>query len=341
VSSDICPAAAVRRGCAVRDPASLWYMDLVIPTAQELGGYLLHAQHPLTRQWVDDAQRMELLSEQCADDVRLATDTELSACRRQRFAPGIPATSLLSRWRSVSDDLTAMMSMRYEGGDPSKPFVDASILSRPLAANDLQALARASADIYGGLRPRYLRLWSAAPVGEFMPTLPDRRYLAASVESLRTGVDAALPRELRLTPASTLRDYEGARSAYHDIDRQHPPHVDQAKLADYAALHESMTAGNLFEVRVDAEWAGYVSVKSKGATLGMPAYVVQELVLASKFRGRGYGAHLTTLVARALADPNRILVGTIHAHNRGAREAAERAGRLDVGGWIQVPLGIR
>ncbi|GAA2756414.1 hypothetical protein [Actinopolymorpha rutila] len=70
----------------------------------------------------------------------------------------------------------------------------------------------------------------------------------------------------------------------------------------------------------------------------MPAYVVQELVLAKGFRGRGLGLHLTTLLARALTDDGRVLVGTIHADNRGAREAAERAGRVDVGGWIQVPL---
>ncbi|HEY6738618.1 MAG TPA: hypothetical protein VI076_07180 [Actinopolymorphaceae bacterium] len=49
-----------------------------------------------------------------------------------------------------------------------------------------------------------------------------------------------------------------------------------------------------------------------GETLGMPGYVVRELILTSHGRGRGYGPHLTTLLARALPDDGRVLIGTIH-----------------------------
>ena len=69
------------------------------------------------------------------------------------------------------------------------------------------------------------------------------------------------------------------------------------------------------------------------------AYVVLELILAEHHRGYGYGRHLSTLLARALPDPSRILIGTIHATNTGARTAALQAGRHDIGGWLQLPLG--
>ncbi|MGQ0483066.1 MAG: hypothetical protein ACT4O0_18820 [Pseudonocardia sp.] len=71
------------------------------------------------------------------------------------------------------------------------------------------------------------------------------------------------------------------------------------------------------------------------AMLGLPAYVVQELVLVPEHRGRGYGSLLTTLVARALPDERPVLLGTIHAENRGALRAAAAAGRIDVGGWLR------
>ncbi|NYH92260.1 hypothetical protein [Actinopolymorpha rutila] len=40
--------------------------DARLPTARELAGYFLAAQHPTTRRWVDDAVRLELLTESCA-----------------------------------------------------------------------------------------------------------------------------------------------------------------------------------------------------------------------------------------------------------------------------------
>ena len=67
------------------------------------------------------------------------------------------------------------------------------------------------------------------------------------------------------------------------------------------------------------------------------------MLLSPAFRGRGYGAHLTTLLARTVlekrpAEPERALSGTIHADNARAYSAALRAGRADVGGWVQLEL---
>ncbi|MFD2082683.1 hypothetical protein SAMN05421678_111131 [Actinopolymorpha cephalotaxi] len=312
-----------------------------LPAARELARCFLAAQHPVTRQWVDDAVRLDLLTANRAEDVTLATDLELAALRARRFAPHLPAETFLNRWTEVEGDLAAMMSMRYEGGDPRLPFVDATVTSRPFTARDLPALAKAGAEAYPALRPRYLRLWSARPVGWFAGTGSDRRFLAGPVAALRAGFERTPPTELTLTPATTLEHYEDAERAYADVDVNHPLHPTQATIADREALAETLAAGMLFDVRVGADWAGYVAVTTTatGDTLGMPAYVVQELVLARRFRGRGFGPHLTTLLARALPDDGRrVLVGTVHSGNRGAREAAERAGRVDVGGWIQVPL---
>ncbi|MET9023790.1 hypothetical protein ABZV93_27830 [Actinopolymorpha sp. NPDC004070] len=309
-----------------------------LPTTRELAGYFLTAQHPLTRRWVDDAVRLDLLTVNRAEDTMLATDLEFAALRARRFAPHLPAETFLNRWTVVEGDLAAMMSMRYEGGDPSLPFVGATVVSRPFTAADLPALAKAGAEAYPELRPRYLRLWSARPAGWFAGTDPDRRFLAGPVAKLRAGFERTPPTELALVPASTLEHYEDAEQAYADVDVNHPLHPTQAAIASRESLANAVAAGMLFDVRFAGEWAGYVAVMTTGDTLGMPAYVVQELILATRFRGRGLGPHLTTLLARALPDDGHILVGTIHADNRGAQDAAQRAGRVDVGGWLQVPL---
>ncbi|GIH08880.1 hypothetical protein Rhe02_69470 [Rhizocola hellebori] len=313
-------------------------MEFGVPTAQQLAEFFLAAQHPLTRRWVDDGARLALLAEQRSDDVLLATDVTVAASRARRFAPRQPAQALLNYWVAAAADLHAMMSIRYQGLDPAKPFVDATVLSRPFTADDMAALAQAAAKTYGTLQPRYLRLWSAAPASRFADTIPDKRFLAAPVTALRAGAGQPVPTGLGLAPASSLEHYTHARAAYDAMATKHPGHPEQAGIADLEDLQDNLANGTLFDVTIDDRWAGYLAVSTNGESLGMPAYIVEELVLATPFRGRGYGPYLTTLLARALPDATRILVGTIHANNQGARHAAERAGRRDIGGWIQLPL---
>jgi GNAT superfamily N-acetyltransferase len=57
-------------------------------------------------------------------------------------------------------------------------------------------------------------------------------------------------------------------------------------------MEESAAAGTLFEVLLEGEWAGYVGAVPEGDTLGMPAWVVQELALAPNARGQGLGRYL-------------------------------------------------
>jgi L-amino acid N-acyltransferase YncA len=313
---------------------------MTVPSARELAECSLERQHPLTRMWVDDATRVDLLTKQHEQlDVLLATDLEIAEARVERLAPGHPAETMLNRWVPVGDDLHAMLSMRYEGMDPAKPFVDATPLTRPLQAGDLPALAAAAADAYGRYRPQYLRLWSAEPVGWLPGTGLDRRFLGAPIELLQP---RDVPPGLALTPAQSLAHYDEAQHAYAAVVLEHPDHSGQSTLQDRENLEETVEAGLLFDITVDGKWAGYSAAMDSGQdTLGLPAYVVRELILAPEFRGRGFGSHISNLLAEALPDHSRILIGTIHAANRGSIQSAIRAGRFDLGGWLQYRLSGR
>jgi L-amino acid N-acyltransferase YncA len=307
------------------------------PTARELAEFSLPAQHPLTRRWVDDELRLDLLTKQHEIDIELLTDPEIARMRIERFAPDRPIEIMFNQWVQVATDQQVMLSMRYEGGDPTKPFVDASALSRPFQVGDLQPVAEAASKYFGSLAPAYLRLWSSEPEGSFPETLPDRRFLAGPLPVLRRAGEP-VPSELTLVKATSLANYELAQAAYDAVDAAHPDHPEQARLQDRDNLESTVKNGFLFEVLVDGSWAGYIGAKLEGQNLGLPAYTVQDIILAATYRGRGYGSHLTTLLARALPDDFPFLVGTIHANNRGARTAALKAGRTDIGGWIQYPL---
>ncbi|MFK4082496.1 GNAT family N-acetyltransferase [Kribbella sp. NPDC020789] len=303
-------------------------------TAAELATYTLERQHPLTRAWVDDETRLQLLTELHEEpDVLLANSLEIAELRAERFAPGQPAESMLNYWLPAGD-LHAMFSMRFEGGDPAKPFVDATAMTRSPHPDDFRALTATALDVYGMHHPRYLRLWTAAPA---LPgTSPDRRFLAAPIRELRP---TDVPPGLELEQAASADHYAEAQQAYDDVDADHPHHVEEAAIQDREDLEEAAETGLLFDVTVHGEWAGYAAavIKPEDA-LGLPAYVVRDLLLTKKHRGNGYGRHLSRLLAAALPDPTQILIGTIHSANQGARTAALQAGRHDIGGWVQLPL---
>lgn len=162
-----------------------------IPTAQQLAAYTLAQQHPATAGWIRPQERLRLLALEHQLDVRMATDLEFAAMRRDQFAPDRPSEDLLNTWEAIADDFGAMLSMRWEGGDPHHPFVDACALSRPVETDeDVRTLRTAARDIFGSFQPHYLRWWSCERAGHHPGTLPDKRFLAGPVRDL---VDADAP----------------------------------------------------------------------------------------------------------------------------------------------------
>jgi GNAT superfamily N-acetyltransferase len=130
-----------------------------------------------------------------------------------------------------------------------------------------------------------------------------------------------------------------AYKAIYDRDLATDP--DRARMAtpeDRDDLVEIAGNGLLFDVRVDGEWAGVIAAELD-ARRGISGAIVRELVLEHRFRRCGIGHQLSMLLAREVPlDDHELLVGTIHAANVGAYRAALRAGRVDVGGEIVIPI---
>jgi hypothetical protein len=98
-----------------------------IPTAEQLAAFSLSQQHPVTTSWCEPDQRLRLLAREHEADVRMATDLDFAAARRDHFGPDVPVETFLNVWETLGD-LSVMLSMRYEGGDAHRPFVDACAL---------------------------------------------------------------------------------------------------------------------------------------------------------------------------------------------------------------------
>lgn len=310
--------------------------EKTLPALAELARYSLQVQHPLTRQWLDDAQRLELLHQEHAFDRQLATDLDIARQRAQHFDVRPPAEAFLNRWVQASDDLEVMLSMRYQGLDVNKPFVDVSITTRPVTEMDLPALLDAALEVYGMFRPLKLRFWSPEPLGHFAGTRPDMRLIAAPTAELR---QRQTPPELTLTPTLDLRHYPQAQEAYAAQAARHPNHPEQARLQSREDMQEAVDAGSMFDVLLNGVWSGYVGTLLE-IKAGLPVHLVQEMLLTPEARGRGYGPYLSTLLAQHLPGDGRVLLGDIHGENLGAQRAAKAAGRHDIGGWswVWIPM---
>lgn len=288
-----------------------------LPTAPQLAAYTFAQQHPATARWIRPQERLRLLAIEHQLDVRMASDLEFAAMRRDRFAPDLPSEDLLNTWETIVDDLGVMLSMRWEGGDPARPFVDACALSRPVKIDEgVRALQSAAWHRFGRFKPQYLRWWSREPAGHYPGTLQDKRFLAAPVHEL-VGTD--VPASLRLTGAEDVDHYDTAREAYAMVDREHPAHPDQATLEPKADLEQLCWAGTLFDVILDGDWCGYFGVE-RGHKLGLDGYKIVELILTERARGRGLGRYLSCLLATELA----------------ARGVPGEA--VIIGGWVRLPF---
>lgn len=302
-----------------------------LPTAAELAHFSLTAQHPLTLNWCPAPERLANLAEEHAFDLQLATDLDLAGKRAEFINVGPPPEAYLNRWVTVRPDLDAMLSIRFKGMDVSKPFVDVSVTSRPVGAADFPWLSAAALRDYGNFHPPRIRVWSAAET--FAGLKPDLRVLAAPLAELRG--EEVTP-ELSLRPTTDHSNYADAQAAYAAVDAAHPKHIGQAGLLSEEDLQDTIDAGTMFDVVWRGRWSGYAGTLPKTKN-GLPAQSVQEMLLAPHARGHGFGASLSTLLARHLPADGRVLSGTIHGENRGAQTAARRAGRHDVGGWWWVP----
>ena len=159
-------------------------------------------------------------------------------------------------------DLSALLSIRFEGRARTRPFVDLSGLSRPWNVADLPALKRASLEVYGVFAPLYLRLFSSAPINALRSLdgsglRRDRRFVAAPVAQL-TNVKTIIPPNLSLRPTEDDRHLAQAEDAYAALDAQYPAHAYQAQVLDAEQLQEAIGAGLMFDVRAGGPGLGRV-----------------------------------------------------------------------------------
>ena len=147
-----------------------------------------------------------------------------------------------------------------------------------------------------------------------------------------------VPAGLSARAPTTLHFYDRYAQVHRDHVAAQPEHALHAHVEEREDLQELLEAGTLFDVLLHDRWVGVVAAEL-GVQHGLRGAIVNELLLDPSVRGRGYGKHLSTLLAQQLPAPDdEFLLGTIHLDNTAAYRSAITAGRRDVGGEIILAL---
>jgi hypothetical protein len=289
------------------------------------------------RDAVDVQARRGALTEELAWWLEVAAqDLDYARSYHQHApVPGAGPEDYLDRWLAVTDDLWVLAGPRFRARDMAVPFVGIAGASRVIAREDLPALRQLARERFSQFTPLYLALWSGLPAGAWPGTRADSRLLAGRLDVLRRGSTAP---PLTVVPLSDMGVYEDYVGLYDQHAQLRPEHRFQARPESREDFAELIAAGSAWSVEVDGAPAGIVAARP-GVAGGCRGAVIHELILAPSCCGRGYGRHLSGLLAQQLPMPDeQFLFGTIHVENHSARRAALAAGRQDIGGEVIVDL---
>ena len=307
-----------------------------LPTLETLVDAADAGLHPWVHDHIAEPVRRAALADELGHCLHTAAQDLSYAAAFAEVAPpvGQPVTAYLDRWLPLGD-AHVLAGPRYLGRDPNLPFVMVTASDRPLSSADhadLEAVARGH---FAAFSPGFAMLTTAEPIGAWPGTTPELRQVVGLLGDLRR-LDA--PSDLSVAARLDTAFYDFYQAIFDRDVARDPGHARHTRAEDRQDLQDLADRGFLFDVLVDGDWAGLVAGEPD-ARHGVRGATVVELILDQPFRGRGYGRHLSTLLARAVPLPDdECLLGTIHADNLPSYRSALAAGRVDVGGEIVVPL---
>ncbi len=308
----------------------------MLPRVEDLVTAADDGLHPWVHEHVATPVRRAALAEELDFCLNTAAQDLAYAAAFADVAPpvGQPVTAYLDRWLAVGD-AHVMLGPRYLGRDPNLPFVMVTASDRPLTPADRRPLEAVAGEEFAAFSPGFVMLTTAEPIGSWPDTQPEQRQVVGLLGDLRT---RDLPPELSVAPRRDADFYDAYLRLFdHDVAVD-PAHGRHTRVEDRADLQDLADRGFLYDVLVDGTWGGVLAAEPD-ARRGVRGATVVELILDHRHRGRGYGRHLSTLLARAVSLPDdQCLLGTIHADNVASYRSALAAGRVDVGGEIVIPL---
>ncbi len=225
--------------------------------------------------------------------------------------------------------------IRFYSGDLARPFVE--IVAHNF--QDLKALQDCVSTEWAAFAPHHLRVLVASG-----KVLPPHAEIDTTIYAARLRDMSAPDNRVTLARFMNLEDAVALVTArYADLARSDPALARNIGAADQDDLQRWQDAGQLWAIRPapDGTKASVgLFAASPGAVEWIEGDEVNEEIVLSQYSGHGLATSAQcTWAARADADQDRLLVGTIDGLNIASRRSAQKAGRAAVLDYVVFPIG--
>lgn len=303
--------------------------------------YAQHKVHPLVRTWLSAETVEANLRGELEEDLERSRSDALAA-EFAHYCPvaGARAEDYKNRLLNVGG-LELLTGIRFLGGDMAQPFVDVMYQSEAvLTSEHLGAVQDAIRQEFAVFQPVRTRFYVPSQLPSFSEN-GDKRLIAAPLGMMLAQPEPSGLERVSLARATTLAFYSRYAGLYRQLQADHPELRTVVRTESEEDMQAYLEAGHLLEVFVDGAWAGVTAVFAD-VNAGLSGFCVAEIVLGGAFRGQGLGGSVQLQLASQLVEGgargDELLFGTIGALNTPARRTALRAGRVDLGGHVWVPL---
>jgi GNAT superfamily N-acetyltransferase len=241
-------------------------------------------------------------------------------------------------------DGKVLAGIHFFGLDVDRPFVGLTARTKPLDSREQVArMANRMYDEFARFSPQSMWVYQSVGSREFrlegIPDLkPDIRLVAGSVTELQTRPVPPFMDRIDLAHAKSMDFWEEYQLMYERLHAERPALRHRVNVTERDLMERCASAGGLFKVLVDGEWAGiFTGLPTREH--GLRGYLVVEEVLDTPYRGHGLGPALQRhFIDQLPVGKGDLVFGTIDATNRPSIRTAIKVGRADVGGWSFVPI---
>jgi RimJ/RimL family protein N-acetyltransferase len=307
-------------------------------------GWSIEAIAPRVRSWISEDRLHAASRENIEATIFRDSETALREYAEACPCEGAAPSEYGLREIELSPDLSVLAGIRFRGPDVDFPFVGVFAQSRFLSLEEIDAVVHRLSYEFERFRPRWVRLWSASGREDLRRCEGARGDLRVVADWIPDVMGRPRPAgwervELELDPDA--RCFEEYVATYDEFFESFPKWRGRLQVEDRESLLECAREGALHCVRVDGEFTGVVAARS-GQLRELEGWEMVDELLTEPFRGKKLAPAMQRLFLEQLdLGTNKIVFGTIEEENLASLRTALRVGRVDVGGWVFLPLGGR
>jgi len=207
---------------------------------------------------------------------------------------------------------TVLAGIRHMGGNPDKPFVyiwpSFKIMNLAKTIDEIRPY-------FEFFKPKSYHFWVRPDCNDYEVPVIQQRFI--------TKIDDIVKYDLPLKLPSNYYDwYYNQYKIFHEL---RPDFVDRVTVNAKEVMDECLQQGLLFQLEIDEQIAGLIAGERE-LFLGQATVYIDEILVASEFRGKGYASKLLGSFANLL--DAKYLTCHIDSENIASTKTALRAGEV-------------